>query len=100
MLKGGCQERKWPRRCGKHPGTRPTEERVATVDTKSISPAGDGFYAAAKHRSDHDDTVETHYAALERPHECPLCFRGYVTITLEEDGQEHHEAVPCKRCIS
>ena len=68
------------------------------MDTKSISPAGDGFYAAATHRPDHDDSVETHYAALERPHECPFCFRGYVTITLEEDGQEHDEAVPCQRC--
>jgi hypothetical protein len=68
------------------------------VDTRSISPAGDGFYAAATHRSDHDDTVETHYAALERPYECPLCFRGYVTITVEGDGEEYEEAVPCKRC--
>ena len=56
------------------PGPQPQLAEVATVDTRSISPAGDGFYAAAKHRSDHDDTVETHYAALERPHECPLCF--------------------------
>ena len=60
-----------------HPGTWPTATTHGgvTVDEKSISPAGDGFYAAAKHRPDQDDdTVETHYAALERPHECPLCF--------------------------
>ena len=49
------------------------------------------------HLNPHDDSVETHYASLERA-ECPFCFRGYVTITVEEDGQEHHEAVPCKRC--
>jgi hypothetical protein len=24
---------------------------------------------------------------------CPACFGGYVTITVEEDGQEHAEAV-------
>ena len=30
--------------------------------------------------------------------ECPACFGGYVTITVEEDGQEHEEAVPCRRC--
>jgi hypothetical protein len=30
--------------------------------------------------------------------ECPWCFRGWVTITTEEDGQEHEEAVPCRRC--
>jgi hypothetical protein len=34
----------------------------------------------------------------EAPHGCPLCFGGYVTITVEEDGQEHDEAVPCRRC--
>ena len=70
------------------------------MDTRSISPAGGGFYATADHRprSD-DDPIETHYAALERA-ECPFCFRGYVTITVEEDSQEHDEAVPCKRCMS
>ena len=67
------------------------------MDSRSISPAGDGSYAAANHHPDHDDSVETHYAALERA-ECPFCFHGYVTITLEEDGIEHHEAVPCRRC--
>ena len=51
-------------------------------------------------RPDLDDTVEVHYAALECPHECPFCFCGYVTITIEEDGEEHEEAVPCSRCIS
>jgi hypothetical protein len=30
--------------------------------------------------------------------ECSLCFGGYLTITVEEDGQEHAEAVPCRRC--
>jgi hypothetical protein len=70
-------------------------ERMATVDEVRIPPAGDGFYAAANHR--HDD-IETHYSSLERPRECPFCFRGYVTITVEEDSIEHNEAVPCKHC--
>jgi len=30
--------------------------------------------------------------------ECASCFGGYITITVEEDGQEHDEAVPCRRC--
>ena len=47
---------------------------------------------------DHDDTLEAHYASLERLDECASCFGGYVTITVEEDGQEHDEAVPCRRC--
>jgi hypothetical protein len=25
-------------------------------------------------------------------------FAGYVTLTLEEDGEEINEAVPCRRC--
>jgi hypothetical protein len=29
---------------------------------------------------------------------CPSCFGGYVTLTVEEDGQERDEAVPCRRC--
>jgi hypothetical protein len=29
---------------------------------------------------------------------CSRCFGGYVTITVEEDGQEHDEVVPCRRC--
>ncbi len=29
---------------------------------------------------------------------CPSCFGGYVTVTVEEDGQERAEAVPCRRC--
>jgi hypothetical protein len=44
-----------------------------------------------------DETVETNYASLERL-ECPWCFGGYLTISVEEDGQEHDEAVRCRRC--
>ena len=50
---------------------------------------------------DHDDTVEAHYASLERPH---ACYQGVVYIGhLVEDpgtGEEVEviEAVPCRRC--
>ena len=27
-------------------------------------------------------------------------FGGYATMTVEEDGREHDEAVPCQRCKS
>ena len=64
------------------------------MDEHTISPVGDPFYAIA---DEHDDTVEAHYASLERL-ECASCFGGYATITVEEDGQEHDEAVPCRRC--
>jgi len=68
------------------------------MDEHTISPAGDPFYATP-HHGDQDDseTVEAHYASLERL-ECASCFGGYLTITVEEDGQEHDEAVPCRRC--
>jgi hypothetical protein len=52
------------------------------VRTIPAAIAGDPFAHAAKRR------------------ECPACFGGHVTITLEEDGQEHDEAVPCRRCRS
>jgi hypothetical protein len=50
---------------------------------------------------DHDDTVEAHYASLERPH---ACLEGVVYIGhLVEDpgtGEEVEviEAVPCRLC--
>jgi hypothetical protein len=52
----------------------------AHTTTNPATRAGDPFVAAA------------------RRHVCSLCFGGYVTITVEEDGQEHDEAVPCRRC--
>ena len=48
---------------------------------------------------DHDDTVEAHYACLERP--C-ACYEGVVYIghLVVEDGDEVEvfEALPCCRC--
>ena len=48
---------------------------------------------------DHDDTVEAHYASLERPH---ACYEGvvYIGYLVEQDGEEVEvvEAVPCRRC--
>jgi len=64
------------------------------VDEVRIPPAGDPFYAASRRT---DDTIEAHYASLERGIPC-YCFGGYVAIMVEEDGQEHDEAVPCRRC--
>jgi hypothetical protein len=70
------------------PGPGPQIRRATVDTTKSSVPAltttdpatraGDPFLAAARRRG------------------CSLCFGGYVTMTAEEDGQERHEAVPCK----
>jgi hypothetical protein len=54
---------------------------VREVRTLRVA-AGDPFAYAGKRRS------------------CPSCFGGYVTLTVEEDGDERHEAVPCRRCAA
>ena len=53
---------------------------------------------------DHDDTVEAHYASLERGIPC-ACIAGVVYIghmVEGDDGEEVEviEAVPCRRCKS
>jgi uncharacterized protein YciI len=50
---------------------------------------------------DHDDTVEAHYACLERPH---ACLEGFVYVghmVAGDDGEETEifDAVPCRRCV-
>jgi hypothetical protein len=72
------------------PGTRTTREDLMATEKSS---------ASAQPSEDHDDTVETHYASLERPH---TCYEGVVYIghLVEEDGEEVEvvEVVPCRRC--
>jgi len=52
----------------------------------------------------HDDTVEAHYASLERlqaPHAC-LAGTVYIGHLVEDPGTgeetEAFEALPCRRC--
>jgi hypothetical protein len=52
---------------------------------------------------DHDDSVEAHYACLERmrPHACSegLVFLTYTVFDeAVGDEVERIEAVPCRRC--
>jgi hypothetical protein len=51
---------------------------------------------------DHDDTVEAHYASLERPHACMdgWVFLGRVLESEHDlDGEVvEYERVPCRRC--
>jgi len=37
-------------------------------------------------------------AAGKRRRSCPSCFGGWLTITVEEDGEEYAESVKCRRC--
>jgi hypothetical protein len=65
------------------------------VDEHTISSAGDPFYAASPND---DDTLEAHYASLERS--CYCYGSGVVVLAIEKDGQEHAHVVPCRRCNS
>ena len=51
---------------------------------------------------DRDDTLDAHYAGLERLEAPHGCYRGLVFIghLIEQDGEEVEvvEAVPCRRC--
>ena len=53
---------------------------------------------------DHDDTVEAHYASLERLESPHACYEGVVYIghLVQDPGTgeevEVFEAVPCRRC--
>ena len=45
---------------------------------------------------DHDDTVEAHYASLERPH---ACMGGWVFVGyIDEYGEEREVSCACRRC--
>jgi hypothetical protein len=45
---------------------------------------------------DHDDTIEAHYACLERP--C-ACLEGWVFVGyIDEDGEEREASYACRRC--
>jgi len=43
-----------------------------------------------------DDTIEAHYACLERP--C-ACLEGWVFVGyIDEDGEEREASYRCRRC--
>jgi hypothetical protein len=69
-------------------------ERTPMDTTESSAP-----HAHAS-TEDHDDTVEAHYASLERlrPHACidGWVFVGYV----DEDGEEREASYSCRRCAA
>jgi hypothetical protein len=74
-----------------HPEARPTEERVSTVDEIRISPAGDGFYAAA--------SEPNHTQAEQAERDCSFCLEGWVFLgSIDHDGWEVFEAIRCRRC--
>jgi hypothetical protein len=83
-------DKKWPRGCGNTPRPGP-QKKGATVDEIRISPAGDGFYAAAS---------EANYTHAEQAEcDCSFCLEGWVFLgSIDHDGWEVFEAVRCRRC--
>jgi hypothetical protein len=60
---------------------------------------------ANPYTQDHDDTVEAHYASLEREPEACLCydgwhFLGHVVELADGDEEIEYIRVPCRRCAS
>jgi hypothetical protein len=46
---------------------------------------------------DHDDTVEAHYASLER---LCACLEGWVFVGyIDEHGEEREASYRCRRCV-
>jgi hypothetical protein len=74
-----------------HPGARPT--RRSLMDTTESS-------APHAHPSteEQDDTVEAHYACLERPH---ACIDGWIFVGyIDEYGEEREASYACRRCAA
>jgi hypothetical protein len=79
-----------------HPGARTTRRSLMATE-KSSAPH------AHPSTEEHDDTVEAHYACLERPHACMdgWVFLGRVVESEHDlDGEVvEYERVPCRRCV-
>jgi hypothetical protein len=80
-----------------HPGARTTRRYLMAIE-KSSAPH------AHPSTEDHDDTLEAHYACLERPHVCMdgWVFLGRVVESEHDlDGEVvESERVPCRRCAA
>jgi len=78
-----------------HPGARTTRRHLMAIE-KSSAPQ------AHPSTDEHDDTVEAHYASLERPHACidGWVFLGCIVESEHDpDGEVvEYERVPCRRC--
>ena len=78
--------KEWPRGCWRHPGARTTRRHLMATQ-KSSAPR------AHPSTEEHDDTVEAHYACLERP--C-ACLEGWVFVGyVDEYGEEKEASYRC-----
>jgi hypothetical protein len=71
-----------------HPEARTTKGHFMATQ-KSSAPS-------AHPPEDHDDTVEAHYACLER---LCACLDGWVFVGyIDESGEEREASYACRRC--
>jgi hypothetical protein len=77
----------------------PAHRKVGTLAVDAIESSAPHAHSSTE---DHDDTVEAHYACLERPHACMdgWVFLGRVVESEHDlDGQVvEYIRVPCRRC--
>jgi hypothetical protein len=72
-----------------HPGARTTRRNLMATQKSSARNAHPST-------EDHDDTVEAHYACLERP--C-ACIDGWVFVGyIDEYGEEREASYRCRHC--
>jgi hypothetical protein len=72
-----------------HPGARPTGKSLMATEQSSAPHAHPST-------DEHDDSVEAHYACLERP--C-ACLEGWVFVGyIDEHGEEQEASYRCRRC--
>src|SRR5215213_6246946 len=78
-----------------------TLRRLYSGGRSSMSSAEKSSAPAHPPTENQDDTVEAHYACLERPRVCYEGF-GYIGHLVEDPGSgeevEVIEAVPCRKC--
>src|SRR5215212_1851656 len=72
----------------------PAHRKVGTVDKQQST-----AHAAHASTEEHDETVEAHYASLERlrPH---ACIDGWVFVGYIDDDSEEREASYICRCCN
>jgi len=74
-----------------HPGARTTRRHLMAIEESSAPHAHPST-------EEQDDTIEAHYACLERP--C-ACLEGWVFVGyIDEYGEEREASYPCRRCAA
>jgi hypothetical protein len=72
-----------------HLGARTTRRHLMAIEKSSAPHAHPSI-------EEQDDTLEAHYACLERP--C-ACLEGWVFVGyIDENGEEREASYRCRRC--